>query len=139
MRISNPVKRVADFALFIPRKIVGPFKEARLRRKMEAERVTSEPVFDDGISQSEFIALVDEAQKSIPRIVDTRIDDLIVRLKIKSISGLTIWNATVDFNDFGHLSGWYKIKSENAKSNVPEAFAREMCELMEKIRKSNEK
>lgn len=44
------------------------------------------------------------------------------------MSGISVWNATLDFNDFGHITGWHKIISENDDSKLPEAFAREVVE-----------
>ena len=55
-------------------------------------------------------------------------------LEVKSMSGISIWSATVDFNDFGHLTGWYKAWSENDDSRIPDAFAREVNELISECR-----
>lgn len=45
-----------------------------------------------------------------------------VRLTIKSNSGLSVWDAEIDFNDYGHISGSYWLTSENPDSTVPDYF-----------------
>ena len=42
---------------------------------------------------------------------------------VNSQSGLTTWQFTVDFNDYGQLSGTYWLSSENKDSVLPDKIA----------------
>lgn len=55
-------------------------------------------------------------------------------LHVKSNTGLSIWNAEVDFNDYGRLTGTYWLKAENSNSVVPTHFADLVqAEIMQRI------
>jgi len=135
MAFPNPFKAIAGVVLAIPRAISRYAEEQRRLRELEAQRIATPPDYSDGISELEFQGIVDKAGKSIPRIKDTSIDGFVVRILVKSQSGISIWSATVDFNDFGKLTGWYKIRSENSDSNIPEAFAREVNDGVNELKK----
>lgn len=131
----NPLKVAFDVVTFIPKAIVsipGKIAEQReemeCRRKLEEQRRATPPSYDDGVSEEEFEQIVLKAKKGIPRIKSATISGFVVNIEVKSQSGISIWEATVDFNDFGHLTGWHKVRSENDDSNIPEAFAREVLE-----------
>ena len=90
------------------------------------------------MSEAEFEQIVLKAKKGIPRIKSASIDGFVVGIEVKSQSGISIWEATIDFNDFGHLTGWHKIWSENDDSNIPEAFARDVVEGIRLCKEANE-
>lgn len=60
--------------------------------------------------------IVEAAKAKLSRIKSAEVTGFVVDLEVKSMSGISIWFATVDFNDFGHLTGWYKAWSENDDS-----------------------
>ena len=141
----NPLKVALDVVTFIPKTIISiPGKmaeyleEMERRRKLEEERRSTPPSYDDGVSEAEFEQIVLKAKKGIPRIKSASIDGFVVGIEVKSQSGISIWEATIDFNDFGHLTGWHKIWSENDDSNIPEAFARDVVEGIRLCKEANE-
>ena len=134
MGLPNPFKMAANAVLAIPRGIAARKEEQRRIREQEAQRVATPPCYEDGVNEHQFRVIVESAKTKLPRIKSVTIEGFVVSLEVKSMSGISIWCATVDFNDFGHLTGWYKIWSENEDSNIPEAFAREVNELIEECK-----
>ena len=130
MGLPNPFKLVADVVLAVPRGISVYMEEQRRMQELEAERVATPPCYDDGVNEHQFKVIVEAVSAKLPRIKSTSIRGFVVHLDVRSMSGISIWSATVDFNDFGHLTGWYKIQSENDDSKIPEAFAREVNEMV---------
>ena len=135
MPIFNPLKFAFDVVTFIPKTIISiPGKIAQQREemvrrlKLEKKRCSTPPSYDDGVSEEEFKQIVLNAKKGIPRIKSFTITGFVIDIEVESQSGISIWRAIVDFNDFGHLTGWYKIWSENHDSKIPEAFARNVSE-----------
>lgn len=124
----DAVTLIPKTVLSIPNKIAERCKEMERCRELEEKRHSTPPSYDDGVSEAEFEQIVLKAKKGIGRIKSVSIDGFVVSIEVKSQSGISIWNATIDFNDFGHLTGWYKIRSENNDSNIPEAFARDVVE-----------
>ena len=140
----NPLKVAFDVVTFIPKAIIsipGKIAEQReemeRRRKLEEERRATPPSYDDGVSEEEFEQIVLKAKKGIPRIKSAIISGFVVNIEVKSQSGISIWEATIDFNDFGHLTGWHRIWSDSDDSNIPEAFAREVLEGVRLCKETN--
>ena len=84
--------------------------------------------FEDGISQEEFAQMADAAAKTIKRVVSCRCDGPIARFTVRSQSNISEWGFSVDFNAWGHFTGQYWIKSDNADSKIPGAIAERMSE-----------
>lgn len=137
MALPNPLKLVSNVVLAIPRAIASAAEEQRRKRELEEQRVSTPPSYDDGVSEQEFLDIIERVKSEFPRIKSATATGLVVELEIKSQSGITIWNATVDFNDFGHLTGWNKIRKENSDSKIPDAFAREVNEAIEECKAKN--
>lgn len=140
----NPLKVAFDVVAFIPKAIISipgeiakQCEEMERRRKLEEERRATPPSYDDGVSEEEFEQIVLKAKKGIPRIKSAIISGFVVNIEVKSQSGISIWEATIDFNDFGHLTGWHRIWSDNDDSNIPEAFAREVLEGVRLCKETN--
>lgn len=140
----DPLKIVISVATFVPKAIIslpGMIAEHREEmerlRKLEEERRTTPPSYDDGVSEEEFRQIVLAAKRGIPRIKSASINGFVVHIDVKSNSGITIWGAAIDFNDFGHLTGWNKIRSENHSSRIPEAFARDVVEGIRLCKEAN--
>lgn len=145
MELPEPVKAVGGavvgFAAVVTSPIWGiPYlivegrkhtKEMEERRKTEERRKAIPPCFDDGITKDEFEAMVRSVVEKLPRIRTLEIDGLVVKIRVNSNSGLSVWSATVDFNDFGHLTGWYQINSNNDQSPIPRALARGVKERID--------
>jgi hypothetical protein len=94
------------------------------RNVMEEQRRKNSPLsFDEGLTQEDFVNLATATAGRTPRVVGVTVVGMTVALRVQSNSGLSEWSATVDFNDYGHLSGRCWIKSENEDSAVPSHFA----------------
>lgn len=140
----NPLEIAFDVAAFIPKAIISisgkmadHIEELKRRRKLEEQRRSTSPSYGDGVAEKEFEQIVLKAKKDIPRIKSVFIKGLVVDIEVRSQSGISIWQATVDFNDFGHLTDWYRIWSENDDSNIPEAFAGDVIEGIRLCREAN--
>lgn len=94
------------------------------RDAQETKRRRSSPLrFDERLSQSDFTALATEIAHRTPRVIGADVAGMTVVLHIRSISGLSAWQAEVDFNDYGRLTGTYWINTDNADSQIPAHFA----------------
>lgn len=104
------------FAGLITKGIFGDIKETRRRK--------SSPLhFDDVLTYTDFVEIVEELAQQTVRVKGSLVTGMTIKLTIKSNSGLSSWNAEIDFNDYGYLTGSYWITSENQDSIVPNHFA----------------
>lgn len=86
--------------------------------------------FEDGISQEEFSQIAGEAAHTIKRIAAYHCDGPIARFTVRSQSNITEWAFSVDFNAWGHFTGEYWLRSENADSKIPSTIAKRMSETI---------
>ena len=90
----------------------------------ETRRRRASPLsFADGITQSQFVDIVEELGRRTARVHRVVVDGMTVTLHVKSNSGLSTWSAELDFNDYGHLTGAYWLSTENTQSIIPKHFA----------------
>ncbi len=108
---------------FVARTLYVDGKDAQRRAEEEKRRKNSPLVFDPRLGYQDFQGLVREVARSTPRLVDVRINGLVVSLDVRSNSGLTTWSAWIDFNDYGHLTGRYWLTTDNTQSPIPKFFA----------------
>ena len=74
--------------------------------------------FDGEISEEEFYVIVKRGGKGIRRITSLYAEGTMVYGTVRSQSGISNWCFTVDFNDYGKLTGKYWISTENNDSNI---------------------
>lgn len=74
--------------------------------------------FSDGISKYDFQQIVKKAVKRIDRIEELKIFDAKVYGLIRSQTGKTVWRFVLDFNDNGHLTGYYRNLTNNEDSQI---------------------
>ncbi len=86
----------------------------------EIKRKSCVYIFDQGLNEDEFRAIVYSCAKKIKRIKKVEIDGLAISCLAVSQSGITQWRFTLDFNDYGKLTGKCYSSSENSDSNIPE-------------------
>lgn len=79
---------------------------------------------------NEFCHIVKQSARYIKRVNILPIDDAIVYGTVRSNSGLSEWNFTIDFNDYGHLTGKYWLQSDNEESDVPRVIAEKISALI---------
>lgn len=89
--------------------------------------------FDSLISQSRFTKIANSAKNGIPRLTNITVNRSIVTGTVKSNSGLSKWNFTIDFNDYGSVTGKYWITSENEDSNIPLCVAEKIKDEIKSI------
>lgn len=75
--------------------------------------------FADGISKYEFYRIVKKAIKKNDRILEIKVFDAAVYGLVRSHSGLKTWRFKLDFNDQGHLTGFYQCETLNEESTLP--------------------
>lgn len=79
--------------------------------------------FNLGMTNRDFETIVTSVAKEIDRINMVVVDGSYVKATVKSITGITFWNFSLDFNDNGFLTGEYRIHSDNEQSDIPHSFA----------------
>lgn len=86
--------------------------------------------FEDGISQDDFERIVRRTCKKIKRVSSVNINGPVIKGTVRTSSGISEWGFTIDFNDYGHITGKYWLSSENDDSSIPEIIADNICELL---------
>ena len=86
--------------------------------------------FDDVMSESDFATIVRQTAKRYRRISDLEINGPVIKGTLHSQSGITKWPFTIDFNNYGHITGTYWINCKNSESNLPTSFADSIKEAM---------
>lgn len=90
--------------------------------------------FDDEIlSQKEFENIVIQNCKRIKRINNITVNGPIINGTVRSQSGISSWEFTIDFNDYGKITGRYWIFSNNKDSVIPTAIANMVKEHIEEL------
>lgn len=105
-------------------------EERKRAQREEEKRKRTKCCFSDGISIDEFRYIVKKSVRYIKRVKILPIDDAIVYGMVRSNSGLSEWNFTIDFNDYGHLTGKYWLQSDNEESDVPRVIAEKISALI---------
>ena len=94
--------------------------------------------FEDGISLRDFEQLAILAAKQIKkRHVEVRVNGPLVLGTVKSQSGLSTWSFTIDFNDYGHITGTYWLSSNNEDSTIPTTIAKSMQSFIVQRNRNN--
>ena len=95
-----------------------------IKDKKETKRRTSISISYTNLLPKElFEKIVIEEAKKIKRLY-ARVSNGIVYGEVKSVSGLSSWSFSLDFNDYGRISGKYWVHSENKDSTIPSVFGR---------------
>ncbi|WP_317855810.1 hypothetical protein [Chakrabartyella piscis] len=97
----------------------------RLRKNAAEEKRRKETPcnFKDGFTKDEFYTMVQSAGKGSPRLKNLYANGPIVYGTVRSQSGLSVWDFSIDFNNYGTLDGSYWIQSENKDSSIPKYIA----------------
>lgn len=110
--------------------------DAIIYKKATKKRKNIPCFFDNGISEDEFVAIVECVCKSIDRIDSFDIIGTLVNVYVSSQSGITKWFFQVDFNDYGKITGKYWIFTQNYDSKIPESIAQSIKIKIEKALKT---
>lgn len=104
--------------------VAGAVARGIFRNVTETRRRKGSPLqFDDALTPADFSAIVQEAARRTPRVRHSEVVGMTIVLHVRSNTGLSMWRAEADFNDYGRLSGTYWISSENSGSVIPNHFA----------------
>ena len=103
-------------------------KEEQAKIEENKRRMNTLCSFDGPISYDEFQSVVHSAAKTIRRLKVMEIDGPIVRCSVRSSSGLSTWEFTLDFNDYGDITGKCWTSSDNEESTIPSVFAERIQE-----------
>jgi hypothetical protein len=106
-----------------------------LKNNAEEKRRKNTRCFFDGIITKEYFYEVSyNAKSKIKKNMTLEISGPIVSGTVISQSGLSKWNFTVDFNDYGKITGKYWINSENNDSIIPQHLAEDISEKIIALR-----
>jgi hypothetical protein len=101
----------------------------RKANREEEERRNTPIEYADGMTQETFEAIAFDAAKGIKRLA-VQVDGPRVNGCVKSQSGLSKWSFTLDFNDYGHITGKCWTKTENNESIIPAVLKERMQEKL---------
>ncbi len=100
-------------------------KKAQKRYKKVQNRKNTAGYFANGITEKEFKAIVAQNGKHIKRITNISTSGPEVYVTVRSQSGISEWEFSIDFSNYGYVTGDYKITCrENFDSNIPENLAK---------------
>ena len=105
-------------------------KKAQANAAEERRRKATPCKFRDGISSSEFNRIARKSAKYIKRIVNLSVNGPIVSGTVRSQSGTSEWDFSIDFNDYGHITGKYWLCTDNHDSNIPTRLAENISAMI---------
>lgn len=87
-----------------------------------------------GLSQELFQKFCMESAKGIRRLKILSIDGLNIKCEVKTNSGISTWEFSADFYDYGKLTGRYFNRyRENYDSTIPDAFLEKVADRIKEI------
>lgn len=93
-------------------------------KKYNSIRTNHPCVFDEKLTQEQFKNIVCITTAHIKRIVSVQVTLAEIECTVRSQSGESEWSFSLDFNDWGHVSGNYWIWSENSDSSLPNSLGK---------------
>ena len=89
----------------------------------EPEPVRRQPYapcsFADGISKYDFQQIVKRIIRKNDRLEEIKVFDAKIYGLVRSQTGKSAWRFILDFNDNGHLTGYYQCSTRNDDSQIP--------------------
>jgi hypothetical protein len=101
--------------------------------KEEQARKSCVCEFDGAVTEDTFQTIVRSAAKPIRRLKVLEIDGPVVKCSVRSSSGISTWEFTLDFNDYGEITGKCWVKSENNESTIPTVLRDRIQEELESL------
>lgn len=84
----------------------------------------------EGITEDDLLRMAKRAKRGIKRLVSVDVNGPMVYGTVRSQSGVSEWDFSVDFNDWGHITGSYWINSENDDSGIPKLVAERISDAI---------
>ena len=104
----------------------------------EVARKNTPFVFPYNISESDFSNIAISVAKPIKRLY-VSVDNQFVRGTVRTSSGINTWKFTIDFNDYGTLTGNYWMRHvENSDSQIPYNYAKQLSSAIVDYLHSNQ-
>ena len=140
---NNTITGISN-VISIPGKVVNFVAEIhswnsqeRLERKQDEELRQSLSIqFPEFLNQEEFNRIIHEETDKIIRIKKVEISQALINLEVYSNSRISTWCFTLDYNDYGILTGKVRISSENTDSSIPENISLRISERLTDILKN---
>ena len=82
-----------------------------------------------------FESFAKEVGKKIKRINSIQVNGPVIMCNVDSNTGFSDWNFKVDFNNWGHITGTFWIKTENYDSSIPGYYGRKLSGLIQEYYK----
>ena len=110
-------------------------REEAIKREQEEEKRRKSITcrFNKYIDEKTFNKIVYNLSKRYKRLSVASIENAIINVEYYSQSGITKYQASIDFNDYGQITGEYWLSNENSKSNLPNSFADNLSEYFIEI------
>ena len=89
---------------------------------IDNKRLATPCFFDEGMTYSEFAAIVSKVSRKIKRIDRVNQSGTTIECTVISQTACSTWKFTVNFNNWGHIDGRSWLHSENPDSCIPETF-----------------
>lgn len=99
----------------------------------ESKRKNTVCHFRGGITKEEFYAIVKVSGKNVPRLTNIYADETMVYGTVRSQKNNSDWCFTIDYNDYGKLTGNYRLNSDNKKSEIPKLVADKIAERIKRF------
>ncbi len=112
-------------------------EERRQAEALEEERISTPCDFDEGITEEEFSAMVQRAGRGLSQLFELYNDGPKVHGGFTSQSGKSDYYFTIDFNDFGQLTGKYWL-TDYSDSVIPSTIARRISHSISRYPESVE-
>lgn len=113
-------------------------KSARDDKLEEERRHNTTFCFPSEITQADFELIAINARKKIKkRKIVLKIIGSNVYGTVRSQSGMSEWSFSIDFNDYGKLTGKYWVSSSNEDSPIPNLIAESMQKEIQNILSSH--
>ena len=140
---NNTMTGISNF-ISVPGKVVNLIFEIhswnnqeRLEKKQDEERRQTLSIqFPEFLNQEEFNRIIHEEANQIIRIKKIEINQALINFEVYSISRISTWFFTLDYNDYGNLTGKVRISSENSDSSIPENISLRISERLNEILKN---
>ncbi len=91
-------------------------------RAVNSKRRDMPCFFNDGLLFETFEEMAKRAGRKIKRIKDLSVCGGIIYCNVESQTGYSDWDFSVDFNDWGHVTGTYWTKTDNDDSSIPSHY-----------------
>lgn len=140
---NNTMTGISNF-INVPGKVVNLMFEIhswnnqeRLEKKQDEERRQSLSIqFPEFLNQEEFNRIIHEEANQIFRIKKIEINQALINFEVYSISRISTWFFTLDYNDYGSLTGKVRISRDNTDSSIPKNISLRISERLNDILKN---